>query len=168
MRCSTAAHPRTYGGGLAAVAVYCIVTTLAMTGGCLAFYNTRVEGGTHAMPVMSFGTWLSRQSFAAGCPDNAGRPCHVYLSVPLCSPSDGKRRARLQTRQNKAFFPRSVCRTLCGYTRSPRCGLGREPGSVLCTGYLSPYCTLRSNSIETSRAADKAKDYSGLIILLSR
>ena len=82
MRCSTAAHPRTYGGGLAAVAVYCIVTTLAMTGGCLAFYNTRVEGGTHAMPVMSFGTWLSRQSFAAGCPDNAGRPCHVYLSVP--------------------------------------------------------------------------------------
>ena len=83
VRCSAAARPRTYAGSLLAVAAYCTITTLAMTGGCLAFFNTRVEGGTHAMPVMSFGTWLSRQKFAAGCPDDQrGRPCHVYLSVP--------------------------------------------------------------------------------------
>ena len=46
VRCSAAAHPRTFAGALTAVTVYSVVTTLAMTGGCLA-----VRTLTHALAV---------------------------------------------------------------------------------------------------------------------
>lgn len=80
VKCAATDRPKAYGAMLAGVVLYCVLTTLAMTGSCLAAYQTRMEGGTHAMPALSFGTWLSRQTFPAGC--SSDTPCHVYLGVP--------------------------------------------------------------------------------------
>ena len=52
VKCAATDRPKAYGAMLAGVVLYCVLTTLAMTGSCLAAYQTRMDGGTHAMPAL--------------------------------------------------------------------------------------------------------------------